>query len=160
MLRGLPIVTDPRKRAESTSYLALPTRCQMLEWILRCWRHGLAVNKLQEHRTPMIVARLGIRTAPESKEQAMRVALPMLGTTRAESGCIACDLYQGAEDNMQLILIERWESLADLQRHIRSDHYRQVLAWIEMSLEPPEIRFDTVTDSGGLEMVEAVRGEK
>jgi quinol monooxygenase YgiN len=94
----------------------------------------------------------------ENIEQAMHVVLPMLGPTRAESGCIACDLYQGAEDNMRLILMERWESLADLQRHIRSDHYRHVLAWIEMSVEPPEISFDTVTDSGGLEIIEAVRG--
>ncbi len=108
----------------------------------------------------MIIARLGLRTAPEKKEQAMRVMLPILGPTRVESGCIGCDLYQGAEDNMRLVLIEQWESLADLQRHIRSDLYRQVLAWIEMSVDSPEIRFDTVTDSGGLEMVEAVRGEK
>ncbi len=87
----------------------------------------------------------------------MGVMLPMLGRTRAESGCIACDLYQSAEDEMRLILMEQWDSLADLERHIRLDNYRKVLAWIEMSVEPPEIRFDIVSNSRGLDMIESVR---
>lgn len=106
----------------------------------------------------MLLARPGTRTAPENKAQAMRVMFPMLGPTRAEAGCIACDLYQGAEDEMRLILVEQWESLADLQRHIRSDHYRQVLAWLEMSVEPPEICLDTISETCSLEMIEALRG--
>ncbi len=82
----------------------------------------------------------------------------MLGPTRAESGCIACDLYQSAEDAMRLILIEQWDSLTDLERHIRSENYRKVLAWIEMSVELPEIRFDVVPESRGIEMIESARG--
>jgi quinol monooxygenase YgiN len=130
-----------------------------------CWNeccnaliNGLALKQSVKRRTPMIIARLGIQAAPENKEEAMRVMLPLLGPIRAKSGCIACDFYQGMEDKMQLILVEQWESLADLERHIRSDHYRQVLSWMEMSVEPPEIHFDTVTDSGGLEIVETARG--
>ena len=105
----------------------------------------------------MIVATLGIRVSPENEEQAVRVMLPMLGPTRAEPGCVSCDLYQSLEDDRRLTLLGRWESLADLQRHIQSDHYRQVLSWIEMSNEAPEIRFDTVSNSHGLEMIEAFR---
>ncbi len=105
----------------------------------------------------MILTTLGIAVAPENMEKAMGVMLPMLGPTRAESGCIACDLYQSADDEMRLILIEQWESLAHLERHIRLDNFRRVLAWIEMSVEPPEIRFDTVSTSRGLDIIETVR---
>ncbi len=63
----------------------------------------------------MIVATLGIRVSPENEEQAVRIMLPMLGPTRAESGCVSCDLYQSLEDDRRLMLLGRWESLADLQ---------------------------------------------
>jgi quinol monooxygenase YgiN len=106
----------------------------------------------------MIMAALGIRVMPENKGQALQVVLPLLGPTRAESGCVGCDLYQSAENPMKLILMEQWESLTDLQRHIRSDHYRHVLAWVEMSVEPPEIRFDVVSESRGIEIIELARG--
>ncbi len=106
----------------------------------------------------MIVATLGIRVAPENTRRAMQVILPLLGPTHTESGCLSCDLYQGTEDDGSLILIERWESLPDLERHIRSDRYHKVLAWIEMSTEPPEIRFDFVSETRGFEMLEAVLG--
>lgn len=105
----------------------------------------------------MIVATLAIRVMPEKREQATRVIFSMLGPMRAERGCISCDLYRSASDTASLTLIERWESYEDLTRHIGSDHYRNILAWLEMSTEPPEIRFETVSDSQGLDMIEKVR---
>ena len=88
----------------------------------------------------------------------MEVILATLGPTRAEAGCRSCELYLGAEDGMKLTLVEQWETSTDLERHIKSNAYRKVLAWIEMSKEAPQIRFDTVTESRGLDMLQAVRG--
>jgi quinol monooxygenase YgiN len=53
---------------------------------------------------------------------------------------------------------EVWEDQEHLDRHLRSDDYRNMLFVTEMSVEPPEIRFRTVTDLAGLEIIEKARG--
>lgn len=105
----------------------------------------------------MIVATLAIKVTPDSAEDAIRVIAPELGRTRTEEGCLSCDLYRDADDAMKLILVERWRLTADLERHVRSDPYRRVLAWIDMAVEAPEVRFETVSASRGWDLIEALR---
>ena len=110
-----------------------------------------------EHGAEMIVVTVRIQVSPENKAEARRVILPLLGPTRAEAGCVSCDLYTSAEDDSSMVLVERWKSMPDLERHIRSDHYRNVLAWIDMSTEPPAVHFDSLSKSQGLELIVAIR---
>ena len=77
--------------------------------------------------------------------------------TRAEPGCVDCNVYQDLHDENLIVLEEVWESRADLDRHIRSHRYRHVLALMEMASTPPEIRFDTISHRAGIEVVRAVR---
>jgi quinol monooxygenase YgiN len=55
------------------------------------------------------------------------------------------------------MLEELWASNEDVQRHLRSDKYRKVLLVVEMAVEPPEIRFDTIDHSTGVESIEQAR---
>jgi hypothetical protein len=41
--------------------------------------------------------------------------------------------------------------------HLRSDEYRNLLLILEMALEQPEIRFDTISGSTGIETIEKAR---
>lgn len=107
----------------------------------------------------MIVTTLGIRVAPDHLDQATRVIKPLLGPTRTEPGCISCNLYRSSEEDARLILVEQWESLSHLKRHIQSENYCTILSWIELSIDTPEIHFDTITETRGLEMIEAIRGQ-
>jgi quinol monooxygenase YgiN len=106
----------------------------------------------------MIVTTLAITVAPDNANDAMHVILPTVRRSRTESGCLCCDVYRCDEHATKLVLVERWRSLAEVERHIQSERYRRVLAWMEMSIEPPEVRFDTVSESRGLELIEALRG--
>ena len=56
------------------------------------------------------------------------------------------------------MLEELWISQADVQRHLRSDKYRKILLVAEMAAEPPEIRFDTIDQSAGMERIEQALG--
>jgi quinol monooxygenase YgiN len=56
------------------------------------------------------------------------------------------------------MLEEVWESQGHLDRHLRSNDYRNVLLVTEMAIEPPEIKFQTITHSAGAEIVENARG--
>ena len=46
---------------------------------------------------------------------------------------------------------------ADVKRHLRSDKYHKILLVVEMAAEPPEIRFDTISHSSGVETIEQAR---
>lgn len=52
---------------------------------------------------------------------------------------------------------ELWKSNEDLENHLRSDDYLRVLLVIEMALEKPEIRFDSISCSTGFETIEKAR---
>jgi len=41
--------------------------------------------------------------------------------------------------------------------HIRSDEYRNLLLVLEMALKQPEIGFDTISSSTGIETIEKIR---
>jgi quinol monooxygenase YgiN len=52
---------------------------------------------------------------------------------------------------------EIWKSEEDLECHLRSDDYRKVLLVLEMAVKQPEIRFDTISSSTGIETIEKAR---
>ena len=56
-----------------------------------------------------------------------------------------------------LQLEEMWRSEEELERHLRSDEYRKVLLVLEMALKQPEIRFDTISSSTGIETIKKAR---
>ena len=51
-----------------------------------------------------------------------------------------------------------WRSDEELNLHLRSDDYRNLLLVLEMALKEPEIRFDTISSSTGIETIEKARG--
>ena len=105
----------------------------------------------------MITVTLGIEVPPEKNQEAINVIISTLGRTRVEPGCQSCDVYRSVRNESLLVLAERWDTMGHLEHHIRSDNYRNVLAWIDMSDRPPEIHFDIVSQSAGLELIENVR---
>jgi quinol monooxygenase YgiN len=65
---------------------------------------------------------------------------------------------QGGEEDNVLLFEQLWSNEAELERHLRSDDYRQVLLVLEMAMKQPEIRFDTILSSTGIETIEKARG--
>jgi quinol monooxygenase YgiN len=76
---------------------------------------------------------------------------------RGEKGCLACHLYRGVEDRRLIHYEQNWETEADMKEHLRSENYRKVLLVMEIALEQPEIRFDRIEDSSGMNTIEAAR---
>ena len=76
---------------------------------------------------------------------------------RALPGCVACDIYEEQGAQAAVVLIERWASDDELQTHLRSDLYRHILGAIELSGDRPDIRFEHVSATEGIEMIERSR---
>jgi quinol monooxygenase YgiN len=93
----------------------------------------------------------------EKQSEALDILGSMTEQIQFEPGCIGRWLYRGVEDVRAILLEELWMSGEDLQRHLRSDIYRKVLLVVEMAVESPEIRFDTIAQSTGVETIEEAR---
>jgi hypothetical protein len=53
---------------------------------------------------------------------------------------------------------EAWETEACVRERVASDAFTRLLAVMEASEEPPQVRFDFVTSTRGLDYIEEIRG--
>ena len=107
----------------------------------------------------MGIVRSTIRMLIPVKKQieALEILGSMTEQIQFEPGCISCRLYRGVNDEGVIMIEELWMNEEDVRRHLRSDKYRKVLLVIEMAAERPEIRFDTIARSSGVEAIELAR---
>jgi quinol monooxygenase YgiN len=105
----------------------------------------------------MIVGTLRILPAPDRRAEILEVFRAVQGPVRAQPGCTACHIYaeQGADE--AIVLVERWESQETLEAHLRSEAYRRILGAIELSGAPPDLRFEYVSATEGMELIERSR---
>jgi len=104
----------------------------------------------------MTITLLRLIPLPDRRQDILEILLSIIGPTLAEPGCGRCEVAGGVLDD-SILLIEEWKTEADLTRHLRSSLYARVLAAVEFSAAPPEVRFLDVARSRGLELVEGVR---
>ena len=90
---------------------------------------------------------------PAAKRQEIITSITaLLPPTRVQPDCISARLYLDAEIANVLTLIEQWSSRAALDRHLNSESSRVIVAAMDLSVELPEVRFDTIQHTGGMEV--------
>ena len=108
----------------------------------------------------MVVATVRIVPARDRRAEVLEILHCLQGATRVQPGCAAYDIYrEEGGPNPAVVLVERWDSEAALESHLRSKDYRHVLSAVELSNSPPEIRFDHVFVTEGIELIERVRAD-
>ena len=80
----------------------------------------------------------------------------MLEPVRVERGCLSYRFYEDVENRNVFVLLEEWATLEDLERHIAKGNQRRLLALMDLLSEPPEMRFNTVSQIAGIEFIESV----
>ena len=106
----------------------------------------------------MIVGTVRILPPPNRRAQVLELLHSIQGPVRAQAGCAACHIYEEHAPEEAVVLVEQWVSSEALDEHLRSEAYRRILVALELSGSPPEVRFDHVTASEGIELVERSRG--
>ena len=84
----------------------------------------------------------------------------MIGPTKAQFGCLHCELFGSTQNDDKLILLEKWESQETLNQHIKSEEFRNVLAAMDTAYEQPELNFYEIDSLAGMDLVEKVLGVK
>lgn len=93
-----------------------------------------------------------------------KAALKILGMivdqSRVQPGCIRSRLYRDLQEKNVILIEGMWQDREHLETHLRSEEYHNLLLVAEMALECPEIRFDTIACTTGIEIVEKARNRK
>ena len=103
-----------------------------------------------------ILVTLRMIVRPERRSDLLEAMRGMLEPARVERGCLSYRLYEDIEDRNTFVLVEEWKTQKDLESHIRTDNQRQLLALMDLLSEQPQFRFNTVSHTAGLELIEDV----
>ena len=108
----------------------------------------------------MIQATIRMEIPSQKSDEVLKVLRSMVEQCRFDPGCLSCHIYGDLQETNILMINQVWKSEKDLETHIRSDEYLNFLLALEMALKKPEIRFDTISSSTGIETIEKVRSER
>ena len=106
----------------------------------------------------MIQSTIRMTIPPDKSNEIMKIIGWVVELCRDDPGCLSCHLYEDLQEKNSLVLEQVWRDQENLDLHLRSEEYRNLLLVLEMSLKKPEIRFDTISDSTGIETIEKARG--
>ena len=104
----------------------------------------------------MILSTLNMIVRTERRSDLLETMRGMLQPARVERGCLSYRLYEDVENRNAFVLVEEWKTQQDLERHIRTDNQRQLLALMDLLSEQPELRFNTVSSTAGMDLIEDV----
>ena len=104
----------------------------------------------------MILATLKMIVQPERRSDLLETMRGMLEPARVERGCMGYRLYEDVENRNAFLLVEEWATQEDLERHISKDNQGRLLSLMDLLSERPELRFNTVSHTAGMELIEDV----
>jgi quinol monooxygenase YgiN len=105
----------------------------------------------------MIDAAITMTVPPEKRKEVLMTFKSILGPIRREHGCISCNCYVDIETENIIFFKEEWESSEDLGTHLRSAHFNILTGVMKLLDKEPEIRFNTVVCTAGMEVIKAAR---
>jgi quinol monooxygenase YgiN len=113
----------------------------------------------QENVKHMILATIRMNIPREKHGEALKILRSVAELCKDDPGCLKCHIYGDLQDRKVIMFEEVWGFQEDLDLHLRSDEYRNLLLLLDVALKQPEIKFDTVSNSTGIETIEKARGE-
>ncbi len=95
----------------------------------------------------------------EKQSEALEILGAMIEEIQFEAGCVSCRLYRCVKDKRAIMLEGFWSCEEDVRRHLRSKKFSRILLVMEMASEFPEIRFDMLSETSGVETIENARAQ-
>lgn len=101
----------------------------------------------------MIQIVLRVAVPPDKRAEVLQVFCGLSGPTEVTKGCRLCRVLRDANDDNAILYWTQWDTREDLEAHLRSERFRKLLPYIEMSLESPEVDVSNMDRMGGIEFV-------
>ena len=114
------------------------------------------MGELQKLERGMIISTVRIAVGVKKKDEILRILFSIKGPTESKSHCVSCRIYTEPRNEKHITYEEVWQNEESLYQHLRSPQYRNLLAAMDLSSEPPEVKFITVLKTEGMELVQRV----
>jgi quinol monooxygenase YgiN len=88
----------------------------------------------------MMIVVLKWRVKPGEREELTRSVHRMVSLTGSETGCLSCQVFNGSEDENSFTLVEEWENMADLDRHIHKGTFKTLFHLRNFMDGPPDFK--------------------
>ncbi len=108
----------------------------------------------------MIRVHVHMVTPPEKHDEIERSLHARVGSIRALRGCLDCRLYREVDNENALTLGELWSDHTAWERHALSDSFREILVLVDLSVEPPDILFEKIQTTWGLQYLAALQSAR
>lgn len=106
------------------------------------------------YQAGMIIGTVRVQPSEKQRPQVLEILRSVQGPVLTEPGCRGFQVLEEQEPERGIVLVTRWDSPAALMEHLRSDHYRRILGACELSTGPPAIRFEHISATEGIELIE------
>ena len=104
----------------------------------------------------MVISTSRIIVRSDRRGDLIKTMKGILEPARVERGCLSYRLYNDIENRNAFVLLEEWATQEDLERHIRTENEQRLLALMDLLSVQPELRFNTVSETVGMELIEDV----
>jgi quinol monooxygenase YgiN len=105
----------------------------------------------------MILFMLKLEPSPLQRKKLLGLMLTIAGPTSAQTGCLSCQVYDGAGEDATVLLVEKWNKEEDFHAHVRSPIYSRVLVAMDLSEKPPEVCCLLIQKTWGMELIRHIR---
>lgn len=105
----------------------------------------------------MIHSSIRMSISPKKRTEALKILRMAAEHCKIQPECLSCNIYEDLDVKNIILLTAKWLCGEDFEQYLRSKEYRNVLLVMEMAENEPEIQFDEVSRSTGIETVEKAR---
>jgi quinol monooxygenase YgiN len=106
----------------------------------------------------MTTCTLRLSFGADLREEAVQVLRTLVGPVRSQPGCSQTLLMCDVQDAAVITWVSRWRSRPDLDRHLRTTHFRRLLALMELAAETPDVVFEDGSELRGIDLIHEVIG--
>ena len=97
---------------------------------------------------------------PEKRAEILQILSSIKEPVQAIHACLDCRVCQEDSGEGMIVYLEQWQTWEAFMRHLRSETYAKILEAIELSREMPSVTYFEVSSIKGMDLLNAVRGEK
>lgn len=106
----------------------------------------------------MVFVLLQLKFEPKKRFHILKTVHAITGPAKVQAGCQLCELYCNTQNDDEFALLQIWDSQENLEDHIRSEEFRNVLAVMDNASVPPKISFNTIESVTHFDLVEKILG--
>jgi quinol monooxygenase YgiN len=108
----------------------------------------------------MIILTLKLKPPLHSLQGSLNTLETSRPSIEGTAGCLEFSVTVEVPSDGAIHIVERWESEADLHRHLRSEGFKRILDLMELSLENPDLHVFHVEECSGFDVVDQVRSNR